>query len=182
MKFEDLKTLEEESIARGVPIVGSKKGKWLYDKIQELQPGKILELGTANGYSGCILGSCGGELLTIELGRNIAQEAHENFSAFKVKARIVVGDAVQEVEKLARDSKNHQRFDVIFIDFAKKLYLPVLENCISLLKTGGYIIADNITFSGCQDYRKRVQEHPQLHTEIVLIQDGLACSQKICSR
>ncbi len=181
MKFEDLRLLEQESVARGIPIVGSRKGKWLYDMVQELQPQKVLELGSANGYSGCILGSAGAELLTIELDPLIAQEAKKNYSFFHVKAKIIVGDAVKEVEKLAHDTKNHNTFDLIFIDFAKKGYMHVLEHCISLLKTGGYIIADNITFVGCQDYRKRVQEHPQLETKIILILDGLACSQKVSS-
>ena len=179
MKFEDLRLLEQESIARGIPIVGSKKGKWLYDKIIVIQPQKVLELGTANGYSGCILGSQGAELLTIELDSIIAREAVKNFSFYTIKAKVIVGDAVAEVEKLVREATNHQCFDLIFIDFAKKQYLSVLENCVSFLKIGGFIIADNITFSGCQDYRMRVQEHPQLQTEIIMIQDGLACSQKI---
>ncbi|MDP3729023.1 MAG: methyltransferase domain-containing protein [bacterium] len=181
MKFEDLLLLEQESVARGIPIVGAKKGKWLYDKIQALQPEKILELGSANGYSGCILGSTGAELLTIELDPIIVQEAKKNYSFFQVKAKVIVGDAVLEVEKLAKDVRNHKQFDIIFIDFAKKKYFTVLENCISLLKTGGYIIADNIMFLDVQEYRKRVQNHPQLQTEIILILDGLACSQKVSS-
>lgn len=182
MKFEDLRLLEQESIARGIPIVGSRKGKWLYDKVQELQPQKILELGTANGYSGCILGSSGASLLTCELDPIIAGEAKKNFAFFYVNARIIVGDGVSEVEKLVKDVKNHTQFDFIFIDFAKKKYLPVLENCLSLLKTGGYIVADNITFAGCEDYRKRVQSHPQLQTEIVLFGiDGFGVSQKVRS-
>ncbi len=181
MKFEDLRLLEQESVARGIPIVGAKKGKWLYDKIEELQPQKILELGSANGYSGCILGSTRAELLTIELDSVIAQEAKKNYSFFQVKAKIIIGDAVAEVEKMAKDVKSHKQFDIIFIDFAKKKYLTVLEDCISLLKTGGYIIADNIMFLDVQEYRKRVQDHPQLQTEIIPILDGIACSQKIKS-
>ena len=178
MKFEDLRLLEQESMARGIPIVGNKKGKWLYDKIQELQPRKVLELGTANGYSGCILGSTGATLLTIELDPLIAQEAKKNLSFFEVKAKVLIGDGVTEIEKLVKDVSFHNSFDVIFIDFAKKKYFLVLEHCITLLKVGGYIVADNITFVGCQDYRKRIQNHPGLHTELIMIQDGLACSQK----
>lgn len=179
MKFEDLRLLEQESVARGIPIVGAKKGRWLYDKVQEWKPERVLELGTANGYSGCILGSAGAELLTIELDPLIVQEATKNFSFFHVGGKVLVGDAVVEVEKLVKDVKYHKSFDLIFIDFAKKKYLSVLENCITLLKTGGYIVADNITFLGCRDYKKRVQEHPQLETEIVLFGiDGFAVSQK----
>ena len=183
MKFENLKELEIQSLERGIPILGHKKGKWLYDKITEFNPQKVLELGTANGYSGSILGSCGAQLLTIELDPRIAQEAVQTFSKNSVQARVIVGDGVAEVEKLARDTKNHTTFDFIFIDFAKKQYLQVLENCISLLKVGGYIVADNILFIGCADYKARVLEHSQLHTELVLFGvDGLAISQKVRSR
>lgn len=182
MKFEELKKLEEQSLERGIPILGAKKGKWLYDKVQELRPERVLELGTANGYSGSILGSAGASLLTVELDPHIAQEAMRNFSSQHIKAQVLVGDAVFEVEKLAKNAKNHGTFDLIFIDFAKKKYLGVLENCLSLLKVGGYIIADNINFIGCADYRARVQEHPQLHTELVLFGvDGFALSQKVRS-
>ncbi len=183
MKFEELKQLEEQSIERGIPILGAKKGKWLYDKVQELRPQLILELGTANGYSGSILGSTGAGLLTIELDSHIAQEAMQNFSSHHVKAQVLIGDAATEVDKLSRNLKNHGTFDLIFIDFAKKKYLSVLENSISLLKVGGYIIADNINFIGCADYRQRVQEHSQLQTEFVLFGvDGFGVSQKIRSR
>ena len=182
MKFEDLGLLEQESIARGIPIVGAKKGKWLYDHIQIIQAQKILELGSANGYSGCILGSTGAELVTIELDPIIAREAVKNLAFYHIKARVLAGDAVAEVEKLARDQKNHHTFDFIFIDFAKKKYLSVLENCISLLTVGGYIVADNILFAGCANYKKRVQEHSQLQTELILFGlDGFAVSQKIRS-
>ena len=175
--------LEEKSIERGIPILGHKKGKWLYDKIIELQPERILELGTANGYSGSILGSQGGALLTIELDSGIAQEAVKNFSQNNIRGKVVVGDEVVEVEKIAREDKNHGTFDLIFIDFAKKKYISVLENCISLLKVGGYIVADNILFLGCADYKKRIQEHSQLHTEFVLFGvDGFGVSQKVRSR
>ena len=74
-----LQVLERESIARGIPIIGSKKGSWLLQKVRETKPARILELGTANGYSGCILGSEGAELTTIEVNALIADEARNNF-------------------------------------------------------------------------------------------------------
>ena len=183
MKFETLQELETQSLERGIPILGHKKGKWLYDKVAEFTPQRVLELGTANGYSGSILGSCGAQLLTIELDFRIAQEAVQTFSRNNIKGKVLVGDAVSEVEELARDTTNHNSFDFIFIDFAKKKYLSVLENCISLLKVGGYIVADNILFVGCADYKARVLEHSQLQTELVLFGvDGFAVSQKVRSR
>ncbi len=175
--FDKLSDLEKESIKRGIPIIGREKGMWLWQKIEEHKPADILELGTANGYSGSILGSEGGELLTIEINEEIAEEAMRNLSKLDINARIIMGDGVEIVNKFAL--KNKDIFDLIFIDFHKKGYFKVLEACITLVKKGGYIIADNITFDACQDFKQAVLSHPQLETEIIPIKDGLSCSRKI---
>jgi len=167
--IEKLQSLEKESISRGIPIIGPEKGAWLLKKVKELKPKKVLELGTANGYSGIILGSEGAELTTIELNPEIAEEAKENFKKHNIKAKVIVGDAVEEIKKL------EGKFDLVFIDFAKNKYIEVLEDAIRLCK--GFIIADNITMEGCQDFKKAVLNHPELKTEIINIKDGLSCSQ-----
>ena len=172
-----LQNLEQESISRGIPILGSKKGAWLSQKVQEAKPTRILELGTANGYSGCILGSQGAELTTLEVNAIIAEEARHNFKRYGITAQVLVGDAVEIVKRLAKDKQGY--YDLIFIDFAKNKYITVLENCITLVKKGGLIIADNITMDGCQDYQEAVLNHPRLKTELIPIRDGLSCSEKI---
>lgn len=172
-----LQSLEQESLTRGIPILGSKKGAWLSQKIQETKPQKILELGTANGYSGCILGSEGAELTSIDVNAIIAEEARKNFKIYGINAQVFVGDAVEVVKRLAKEKSEY--YDLIFIDFAKHKYLPVLENCIKLVKKGGLIIADNITMDGCQDYKEAVLNHPLLQTELIPIRDGLSCSKNI---
>src|SRR3989344_8336121 len=172
-----LQPLEQESTARGIPILGSKKGAWLLQKIQETKPKQILELGTANGYSGCILGSEGAELMTVEVNAIIAQEARENFKRYNINAKVVVGDGVEIVKRLASERSDY--YDLIFIDFAKNKYFTVLEDCLRLVKKGGFIIADNITMDGCQNYKEAVLHHPQLKTELIPIKDGLSSSTKI---
>ncbi|MBI2582541.1 class I SAM-dependent methyltransferase [Candidatus Woesearchaeota archaeon] len=172
-----LQPLEQESITRGIPILGSKKGAWLLEKIKQTKPKIILELGTANGYSGCILGSQGAELTSIDVNAIIAEEARQNFKKYRINAQVLVGDAVEIVKRLAKEKSEY--YDLIFIDFAKKQYYNVLENCIKLVKKGGLIIADNITMDGCQDYQEAVLNHPQLKTELIPIMDGLSSSQKI---
>ncbi|MDP4012148.1 MAG: class I SAM-dependent methyltransferase, partial [Candidatus Nanoarchaeia archaeon] len=131
---------------------------------------KILELGTANGYSGIILGSEGAELTTIELNSEIAEEAKTNFKEYKIKAKVIIGDAVEEIKNL------NENFDLIFIDFAKRKYIEVLEIAIGLLNKKGVIVADNITMEGCQDFKKAVINHHKLKTEIINIKDGLSYS------
>lgn len=174
-----LQDLENQSNFKGIPIIGREKGNWLAGKVQELQPERVLELGTANGYSGIILGSEGAELITIEINPEIATEARNNFAQFSINAKVIVGEGVKEVEKLMPKKQNLESFDIIFIDFAKNKYIKVLENCIKLVKKSGFIIADNITMEGCQDFKMAVLKHPQLKTELVKIQDGLSCSERI---
>ncbi len=174
-----LQELEQQSIKRGLPIIGSEKGAWLHQKVQEHQPKKVLELGTAVGYSGIILGSEGAELTTIELDERLAREAGENFKKFRTAAQVVVGNAVEEVRKLASKPRHHEKFDLIFIDHTKSQYREVLDDCFQLLKKGGVLIADNITFTGCQDFKEIVLAHRELKTEIINIRDGLSYSQKL---
>ncbi len=171
-----LQQLEQKSIKRGIPILGSQKGAWLLQQVQKLKPKRILELGTANGYSGCILGSEGADLTTVEIDDKIAEEAVVNFAAFDIKANIILGDGVEIVGDLARQKKEY--YDLIFIDFSKKNYIKVLEQCIKLVRQDGLIIADNISFENCQDFKEAVLAHPKLETEIISIKDGLSCSRK----
>ena len=175
--IQQLQPLEQESVARGIPIFGSKKGSWLLKKIQEANPRHILELGTANGYSGCILGSAGAELTTIEVNAIIAEEARQNFKRYGIKAQVLLGDGVEITKRLATEKSEY--YDLIFIDFAKSKYFTVLKDCLKLARKGGFIIADNITMDGCQDYKEAVMKHPQLKTELIAIKDGLSSSTKI---
>lgn len=174
-----LADLEHESLERGIPILGSEKGAWLAKFIKKIKPKKILELGTANGYSGVILGSEGAEVTTIDIDQEIVEEAKCTFEIFRTKAKVMVGEGVQLVKTMAADKSNHGKFDLIFIDFEKKKYLPVLDDCLRLVKKGSYIIADNITMPGCNDFKKAVMTHPQLKTELIDIKDRLSCSKKI---
>mgnify|MGYP001619677750 CR=1 FL=1 len=179
MKIEDLQELELESIRRGIPILGREKGEWLLKFVCEHAPTRVLELGCANGYSGCILGSERAELTTIDINRQIVIEAEENFKKYGVRAKIIVGNGVEIVQQMAGRERFQAYYDIIFIDFAKKQYLTVLEDCLRLVKRRGYIIADNITMEGCFDFKERVLHDSQLQTELIEIKDGLSVSRKI---
>lgn len=176
MIIDELRELENKSVEKGIPIIGREKGKWLYEKIKKIKPKKILELGTANGYSGCILGSLNGELTTIEQDKKAIEEAEKNFEKFNINTKIINGDAVKEVERLVKDE---EKFDLIFIDFSKKDYIKVLENCIKLINKNGVIIVDNITNDKCKEFKKETLNNKRLKTEIVMIRDGLSFSVKI---
>jgi len=170
MIISKLKEIEKQSILRKIPIIGSKKGAWLYEQVIKIKPKKILELGTANGYSGIILGSMGGELTTIEINKKMAKEAEINFKKFKINSKIIVGDGEKEIKKI------NDHFDIIFIDFAKKKYLKILNECIKL---GEYIISDNINFEGCKDFKSEILKNRKLKTKLIKIGDGLSFSKVI---
>ncbi|MBS3139682.1 hypothetical protein J4479_01620 [Candidatus Woesearchaeota archaeon] len=173
MILNKLAQLEQESIHRGIPIIGREKGAWLLQIIKKFKPKKILELGTANGYSGCILGSEGGKLTTIEVDEKIAEEAAINFAKNNINAEILLGNGIDIIRDLVKKKLN---FDLIFIDFFKKGYIKVGSNCVSLTKTGGVIIADNISMEDCRDFAAAVLHNPKLKTEVINIGDGLSYS------
>lgn len=175
MNLESLNLLEQEFKRRKIPFLGWEKGRWLLNRIKEVQPRTILELGTANGYSGIILASEGAKLTTVELKPRVAEEARKNFARFGLNIKILVGDGMQILEKLVQENS---QFDLIFLDFAKQKYLAVLENCLNLISQNGLIIADNVSFPGCQDFKKAILSHPKLKTEIVQIGDEMSCSVK----
>ena len=172
---DDLESLESESIARGIPIIGSEKAGWLLSKVKELNPKRVLELGTANGYSGVVLGSLGAKLVTVEIDGKIASEALKNLKLFNVDAEVVVGEGVRVVQRLV---EKKETFDLIFVDFAKKKYELVFDGCLKLLRPGGFLIADNINFDGCKGFKQRVLNSRFLVTEIVDMCDGLSFSKK----
>lgn len=171
-----LKELELSSKQRKIPILQKEKAIWLLKIIKEHKPKTILELGTANGYSGCILGSEGAELTTIEINPKAAAEAQDNFLKHNIKARILVGDATKLIKTLDKP------FDLIFIDFALSQYITILDDCLRLSRPGTIIIADNINLKvkrntgikHCQDFKERIIK--ELKTEIIEIGDGLSYS------
>ncbi|NQV90886.1 methyltransferase domain-containing protein [Candidatus Woesearchaeota archaeon] len=173
MIIEQLKKLEQESIERKVPIIGSEKGRWILDKIKQLKPKTILELGTANGYSGIILASEGAILTTVDTSPHAVQEAMKNFKEFNVTAHVILGDGVKYVEELAQENI---RFDMILLDFANKEYINVLENCIKILSKDGVLVADNIDLPGCYEFKEKIQVHPKLNTEMIKIGNGMSYS------
>ena len=143
------------------------------NKIKQHKPKTILELGTANGYSGIILASEGATLTTVDTSPHAVQEAMKNFKEFNITAHVILGDGVKYVEELAQEKI---QFDMILLDFANKEYIKVLEPCLKILSKKGILIADNIDLPGCKEFKERIQVHPKLDTEIITIGNGMSYS------
>jgi predicted O-methyltransferase YrrM len=183
------------NVTRGLPLVDAEVGALLRVLATSINASRILEIGTAIGYSGIWLASAlpaGGMLVTMEVDEERAREARENFARAGLSDRIsvVVGDAQLKLAKVSGP------FDLIFQDGAKKLYSPLLDRLVALLRPSGLLITDNVLWDGevvpgyqppqrnpedtraIIEYNERVASHPNLLTSIVPLRDGVSISVK----
>lgn len=190
-----LKDMEAYAKENNVPIVHKEVGVLLQVMAKSISAKKVLEVGTAIGYSALLF--CGamdqdGHVTTIERNQNIIPIAKENIEkANKTKnIQIIEGDATEILQRL------EDRYDLIFLDGAKSHYRYFLDMSINLLNPGGLLISDNILYKGMiatddlvvrrqrtivnkmREYLQYICNHPQLHTSIIPIGDGLAISYK----
>ena len=179
---------------QGLPIVDAQVGALLRVLALAVGARRILEIGTAIGYSGIWLAGAlpeGGMLLTLEADEKRARIARENFerAGLAGRASVILGDARRTIAKLAGP------FDVIFLDADKPLYTLLLDRVVDLLRPGGLLIADNVLWDGevvpgyvkepkkdaeatrqISEYNARVNSHPKLLTATIPLRDGLAIS------
>ena len=153
--------LEVEAEKESIPIVGPVLGELLHVLVAATKARKILELGTATGYSAIYLAraceAVKGLVITIENNRNMADRAEQNFQQAGVSDRIDirVGDAVSLVSQLQGN------FDFIFLDIEKQEYVKLLGDCHRLLSPGGLLVADNVGFKDADDFNRAIAEHSE---------------------
>ena len=184
------------NVTRGLPLVDAEVCALLRVLATSVNASRILEIGTAIGYSGIWLARAlpaGGMLVTMEFNEERAKEARENFARAGVSDRVsvVVGDAQLKIAKVSGP------FDLIFQDGDKKLYTPLLDRLVALLRPGGLLVTDNVLWDGevipgfvamprqdpadtraIVEYNQRVAAHPDLLTSIVPLRDGVSISVK----
>jgi predicted O-methyltransferase YrrM len=196
-----LDEIAREGASRDLPLVDAEVGALL--RVLALAAGatRMLEIGTAIGYSGIWLAGAfparaeSGMLLTIEKNPDRAREARENFSRAGLSGHVnvMVGDAERLVAKVSGP------FDLIFQDGDKKLYAPMLDRLVTLLRPGGLLVTDNVLWDGevvpgfarsapsqhdaddtraIADYNEQLNAHPRLTTSVVPLRDGVAISVK----
>ena len=193
--------LLDEIATRGVehdlPLVDAEVGALLRVLAMAVQAEKILEIGTAVGYSGIWLAGAlgpGGMLLTMEMDPVRVHEARSNFdrAGLADRVNVIVGDAERMLAKVTGP------FDLIFQDGDKNLYTPLLDRLVSLLRPGGLLVTDNVLWSGkvvpgfataaaaaddgdtraISEYNERIAAHPRLITAVVPLRDGVSISVK----
>ncbi|ENH97608.1 methyltransferase [Gracilibacillus halophilus YIM-C55.5] len=189
--------MEREARQDGVPIIDSHSMQFFHQLARSTQPSRILEIGTAIGYSALrLLEACPSALITtLERDPDMIQKAHVNISKRNCHDQIdlIEGDALEVVDKVAEKAP----FDVIFIDAAKGQYQRFFQTFTPMLKEHGVVVTDNVLFRGLaadpsQAPSKRIQkmaekihafnewlmEHPNYDTTMLPIGDGMAISTK----
>lgn len=149
-----LQSLEAEARRDVIPIVGPVVGELLYLLARLGRARKMLELGTATGYSAIYLAEAardaGGRLQTLEVDPAMARRAAANLKQAGLQdwAQVKCGDALQEI------AATTDRYDLIFMDIEKSDYLPALEHCRRILDPGGLLIVDNIAFEEADPFNR----------------------------
>ena len=191
----ELQKIKEKALEDKIPIIMDDTLEVVQKLLQEQKPNKILEIGTAVGYSAICFSkylSENGKIDTIERDTERVKEARENIKRAEVEDKINIyeGDAVEILPNLT------EKYDVVFIDAAKGKYPFFLKEAMRMLNENGLIIADNVLYKGyvMSDYNKHKQrtavrnlreyiseitENPNLKTEILEVGDGLSISRKI---
>lgn len=154
--------------------VGRPKGKIIVDKIREVKPKIMVELGCYVGYSAILfanelLKDPGAKYYSFEANPKFANIARQiiDLAGLSEKVDIIVGKAAKSLvefqDNLSKHGSSYTSFDFIFIDHEKSLYVPdlrVLES-LNLISPGTVIAADNIIMPGAPDYVEYVQSSPE---------------------
>ena len=188
---KEFEIMKEKALENHIPIIMDDTLEKIKEILKEEKPKKILEIGTAVGYSAsCFAIYSDAKIDTIELDEERAKEAIENVKKIGVssKINIMIGNAVDILPTLTEE------YDIVFIDAAKSKYEIFLKEGIRLVKNGGFILADNVLYKGyvmsdynkhkqrtavrhLREYIKEVTENPNLKTDILNIGDGLAVTR-----
>ena len=185
-----------EGRRRHLPLVDAEVGALLHVQARAIGARRILEIGTAIGYSGIWLARAlpaGGMLITLELDPERAADARANFARGGVadRANVMVGDAARLLSKVSGP------FDLIFQDGDKLLYGPLLDDLIELLRPAGLLITDNVLWDGdvvpgfmperhnspetidaIAAYNERLATERRLLTTWIPLRDGMTISVK----
>nr|WP_245345307.1 O-methyltransferase [Halobacillus andaensis] len=193
---KEIKELENYARQHKVPIMEPLGIDFLMQLIRIHKPDRILEIGTAIGYSALRMLEAYpiAEIVTIERDFVRYEEAKKHFKSFGKEDRIqlIHGDALAVQDEVAESGW----FDLIFIDAAKGKYEEFFNLYAPLLKDNGIIVSDNVLFKGAvanseqaperlqkiaskvRTFNQLLKDNKNYHTSIVPIGDGVAITVK----
>jgi len=192
-----LEVVRAEGLAAGLPLVEPDTARLLRGLAISTGAKKILEIGTAIGYSAIWMAQAlppGGQLISLEIDPSRAASARANIerAGLATTISVIVGDASRFLHKVAGP------FDLIFQDGDKALYEPLLDRLVDHLRPGGVLVTDNVLWDGevvegfastprhdeastaaIRAYNRRLADDTRLLTTFLPAGDGVAVSVKL---
>ncbi len=171
-------------------LAGGFQGKFLEFVSQMVKPKSILEIGTFTGYSAICLAQGlqeGGMLHTIDINEELEPKAADYFkkAGLAEKIRMHVGNAIEIIPLI------DLQFDLVFIDADKENYSRYFELVFPKVRPGGFILADNVLWSGrvmkeekdsdsqaLDAYNKMITNDSRVDNILVPIRDGIMIARK----
>lgn len=147
---EYIRILEQKAMEEEVPIIRHGTRDVLRFLLKTQRPQKVLEVGTAVGYSALYMRHClppESRITTIEKVPMRIRQAKKNFAAYDPDGRIrlMEGDAGEKLHSLAEEGET---YDFIFMDAAKAQYKTYLPDVLQLMNPGAFLVSDNILHEG----------------------------------
>ena len=174
-------------------LSGHLQGRFLSFISCMIKPEKILEIGTYTGYSALCLAEglkSSGKLITIDINAELEDRVREYFdqSEYSKNITYIIGNALKVIPSL------NEEFDLVFIDADKENNDAYFDLVIDKLKTGGFLLIDNVLWSGkviaqgvkqdkdtqsILDFNTKIQTDKNLKNMLLPIRDGIMMIQKI---
>jgi len=173
-------------------LSGHFQGRVLSMFSKMIRPERILEIGTYTGYSAICLAeglTPNGKLVTIDINEELASRVRGYFaeSSYANQIDYLIGDAMELIPAL------NEKWDIVFIDADKHNYINYYHLVFPMVKVGGYIIADNVLWSGkvidssqhdkdtllLREYNQLVHQDGRVEEVLFPIRDGLMIARKI---
>jgi len=173
-------------------LSGSVQGKFLEMVSHMINPEKILEIGTFTGYSAIALAkglTQNGKLITLEVNEEMESFIREFIekAGMEDKIQLIIGDALDIIPGLSNE------LDLVFIDADKEQYVDYYEVVLGKLKTGGFILVDNVLWGGkvlesdsksdketrgIKAFNEHVKNDKRVEQVMLSIRDGLMLIRK----
>lgn len=194
---EVLEKIEYQAHLDNVPIIRKEMESFLRVMLFLKKPKRILELGTAVGYSAILMSECiasDAKIVTIENYEKRIPIARKNIALAQKDSviELLEGDAMKIMPELEEN-----QFDFVFMDAAKAQYIYFLPEVLRIMKKGAVLITDNVLQEGdlieskyvvqrrdrtihkrMREYLETVKNHSELETSIVPLGDGITVSVK----